>query len=79
MLPILALHAVGGGWLVPLNVINFSWAPPKHTNRLMVYHANGVVLPALGCSGKFPTVYGPPPIPGLKMFPSPEEALKFDF
>lgn len=81
VLPILALHAVGGGWLVPLNVINFSWSPPKPTKRLVVYNASGIILPALGrdLRGRFPTVYGPPPIPGLKMFSSPEEALKFDF
>lgn len=36
MLPLLALHAVGGGWLTPVNVMNFDFPHCKGPNKNFV-------------------------------------------
>ena len=37
-LPWLALHAAGGGWLVPKSVLNTGFAPVRRRSRIVFYH-----------------------------------------
>ena len=36
--PWLALHAAGGGWLIPKSVLNKHFKPARRRNRLIFYH-----------------------------------------
>lgn len=82
LIPFLALHAVGGGWLVPLNVINFSFpASVKKTVLAIrypdeVFQAPKPALERMFRGRGFHRIDRPM---GFKSFSSPEEALKFDF
>lgn len=82
-LPFLALHSAGGGWFVPLNIINFSFPPPAKVIREVVRYPNEVFLAPKAAlermfrGGGYTRFHLP--VRGLRSFPSPEEALKFDF
>lgn len=58
--PLLALHAVGGGWLVPFHIINFSLPPSA---KGMFYLSRYGIEQSLKNGAR-------PPVKGLVAFPS---------
>jgi len=81
-LPLLALNSVGGGWLSPLDVINFSFRPQRASAKVGISYRDGVIQApqvALGYFFKAEIFVRADPIAGLRKFSSPEEALKCQF